>query len=214
MIPSYSALFSAFGMHAMDIGRDYARSYVSRADRLDIDRVNQIFDEMEREAVESVKSMGISVKDIVLSRTADMRYVRQFHQVESEVPLGKLTQKDVAAILDGFHKRHEELYTFSMLWRAIEFITFRLKATVPRAKFELVKIKSGSQDPSTALKRKRSCRFGGKDVDTSVFDGTKLLSGNVIKGPAVIEEPTTTVVIPQGFTARVDDYKNYILCRQ
>ena len=214
LIPSYSALFSAFGMHAMDIGRDYARSYVSRADRLDIDRVNQIFDEMEREAVESVKSMGISVKDIVLSRTADMRYVRQFHQVESEVPLGKLTQKDVAAILDGFHKRHEELYTFSMLWRAIEFITFRLKATVPRAKFELVKIKSGSQDPSTALKRKRSCRFGGKDVDTSVFDGTKLLSGNVIKGPAVIEEPTTTVVIPQGFTARVDDYKNYILCRQ
>jgi len=47
-----------------------------------------------------------------------------------------------------------------------------------------------------------------------VYDGTKLLSGNVLKGPAIIEEPTTTVVIPESFTARVDDYKNYILRKQ
>lgn len=214
LIPSYSALFSAFGMHAMDIGRDYARSYVSRADRLDIERVNRIYDEMEKEAVESVKSMGIAAQDIVLSRTADMRYVRQFHQVESEVPLGKLTQKDVATILDNFHKRHEDLYTFSMPWRAIEFITFRLKATVPRAGFELVKIQTGTRDAAAALKRKRSCRFAGKDVETPVYDGTKLLGGNTIKGPAIIEEATTTVVVPPSFTAEVDAYKNYILARQ
>lgn len=214
LIPSYSALFSAFGMQAMDIGRDYARSYVSRADRLEIDRVNQIYDEMEREAVEDVKSMGFAARDIVLSRTAEMRYVRQFHQVESEIPPEKLSQKDMTTIVNGFHKRHEDLYTFSMPWRAIEFLTFRLKATVPRAKFELVKIKPGSQDASAALKRKRSCRFNGKDVETPVYDGTRLLSGNVIKGPAIIEESTTTVVIPESFTARVDDYKNYVLRRQ
>ncbi len=213
LIPSYSALFSAFGMHTMDIGRDYARTYVSRADRLDIDRVNKIYDEMEREAEKDVISMGFPSKDIILSRTAEMRYIRQFHQVDSEIPPGKLSQEDVKTIVDGFHKRHEDLYTFSMRWRGVEFITFRLKATVPRAKIELVKIKSGSQDASTALKRKRSCRFSGRDVETPVYDGSKLLTGNEIHGPAIIEEPTTTVVIPEGFVARVDDYKNYVLNR-
>jgi N-methylhydantoinase A len=51
-------------------------------------------------------------------------------------------------------------------------------------------------------------------VETPVYDGSKLLTGNVIHGPAIIEEPTTTVVIPEGYVTRVDDYKNYVLHRQ
>lgn len=214
LIPSYSAVFSAFGMHAMDIGRDYARTYVARADRLEIDRVNRIYVEMEQEAKKDVEAMGFPARDIVLSRTAEMRYTRQFHQVESEIPPGELSQKDVSTIVDGFHKRHEELYTFSMPWRGVEFITFRLKATVPRPALTLKKIESGSQDAAAALKRRRMCRFNGRDVDAPVYDGTKLLSGNVIQGPAIIEEPATTVVIPERYGARVDDYKNYLVHRQ
>jgi N-methylhydantoinase A len=214
LIPSYSALFSAFGMHAMDIGRDYARTYVARADRLEIDRVTGIYEEMEREARKDVEAMGFPANDIVLSRTAEMRYIRQFHQVESEIPPGELSQSDVTTILDGFHKRHEDLYTFSMPWRAVEFITFRLKATVRRGAITLMKIQSGSEDASSALKRKRVCRLSGRDVEVPVYDGTRLLGGNVIRGPAIVEEPATTVVIPERYSARVDDYKNYLLHRQ
>jgi len=214
LIPSYSAVFSAFGMHAMDIGRDYARTYVTRADRLEIDRVNEIYAEMEQEAGKDVESMGFPANDIVLSRTAEMRYIRQFHQVEAEIPLGNLSQSDVALIVDRFHKRHEELYTFSMPWRGVEFITFRLKATVPRGTITLKKIESGSEDASAALKRKRICRVGGRDAEVPVYDGTRLLSGNVIRGPAIVEEPATTIVIPERYGARVDDYKNYLLHRR
>ena len=71
----------------------------------------------------------------------------------------------------------------------------------------------GSADPRPALKRQRTCRFNGRDVKTPVYDGEKVLAGNVIPGPAVIEETTTTVVIPEAYVCSVDKYKNYILTR-
>jgi len=56
-------------------------------------------------------------------------------------------------------------------------------------------------------------RFGGADVDTPVYDGEKMLAGNVISGPAIIEETTTTVVVPDAYVCSVDKYKNYVLTR-
>ena len=214
IIPHNSALLSAFGMLTMDIGRDYARSYVARSDRIDMERVNQIYAAMETEAQDMFRSMEIPEKDVVMVRTADMRYVRQFHEVEVEIPYRTLTTADMGSLLEAFHKKHQELYTFAMSWRGIEFLTFRLKASASRAEFHLKDIRSGTKDPSAALKRTRTCWFEGKKVDTPIYDGTKLLSRNEILGPAIIEERTTTAVIPSGYRAEVDQFKNYVLRQQ
>ncbi|MBI3092166.1 MAG: hydantoinase/oxoprolinase family protein [Candidatus Tectomicrobia bacterium] len=214
IVPSTAALFSAFGMFSMDLGRDFARSFVSRALRLDLRRVNSLYAQMEKEARANIRSMKIPVQDVVLNRTAEMRYVRQFHQVEVEMPNGKLGAADLELILNNFHKRHDELFTFSMPWREVEFLTFRLKAVAPRAPFKLSKIKPGKADAKAALKSKRPCRFHGRQLDTPIYDSDRLLANNTFKGPAIIEEPTTTVVIPPGFACAIDAYKNYILTRR
>ncbi|MBI2357882.1 MAG: hydantoinase/oxoprolinase family protein, partial [Deltaproteobacteria bacterium] len=180
VIPSVAALYSAFGMFAMDIGRDYARSYISRADRIDLDRVNRLYAEMEQEAVEAFRSMHVSPGQVLFSRTADMRYIGQFHEVEIEVGQEKLGPGDIETALQSFHRKHEELYTFNMHWKGVEFLTFRLKATAPKAAFRLVQIGRGGRDASAALKRRRSCWFSGREVDTPVYDGDKLLAGNQI----------------------------------
>jgi N-methylhydantoinase A len=87
----------------------------------------------------------------------------------------------------------------------------RLKATTPNAPFALPQVAKGGADPKAALKRRRTCRFNGRDIDTPIYDGEKVLAGNVISGPAIIEETTTTVVIPEAYVCSVDKYKNYIL---
>ncbi len=214
VVPPVAALYSAFGMFAMDIGQDYARSFVGRVAGIDLDALNRVYQEMEAEAEASFRAHGVDAKDVVLKRTADMRYVGQFHEVEADMPNGKLGRGAVDAAADFFARKHEDLYTFAMPWKAVEMLTLRLKASTPNAPFALPQVAQGGADPSAALKRRRRCRFGGQDVDTPIYDGEKVVAGNVIAGPAIIEETTTTVVIPLTFLCAADKYKNYVLTRQ
>jgi len=213
VVPPVAALYSAFGMFAMDIGQDYARSFVGRASNIDLDTLNRVYAELEAEAQTAFKQHGVPPDKVILKRSADLRYVGQFHEVEVDMAGGKITRDAVDAAAAGFARKHEELYTFAMPWKAVEILTLRLKATTPNAPFALPQVAKGDADPKPALKRRRTCRFNGRDVDTPIYDGEKVLAGNVISGPAIIEETTTTVVIPEAYVCSVDKYKNYILTR-
>jgi N-methylhydantoinase A len=211
VVPPVAALYSAFGMFAMDIGQDYARSFVGRSSNIDLDTINRVYAELEAEAQTAFKQHGVPPDKVILKRSADLRYVGQFHEVEVDMAGGKISRDAVDAAATGFARKHEELYTFAMPWKAVEILTLRLKATTPNAPFALPQVAKGDADPKPALKRRRTCRFNGRDIDTPIYDGEKVMAGNVISGPAIIEETTTTVVIPEAYFCSVDKYKNYIL---
>ncbi|OFZ89305.1 MAG: hypothetical protein A2V78_07290 [Betaproteobacteria bacterium RBG_16_64_18] len=212
IIPPVAALFSAFGMFVKDVGRDFSRPYFSPASRVDPDRVSQLFREMEEDARRALKAMLASDSSVVFTRTAEMRYSGQFHDIEVPVPGGDFTRQTLGATIDAFHARHEELYTFRMPWKEAGFLTFHLKATVQRAPFSL-RSSRGTGNTSRAIKRERRCIFSGEQVKTPVYDGEKLGGGDELYGPAIIEERTTTVVIPQGYRCAVDGLRNYVLNR-
>ncbi len=214
IIPSVAATYSAFGMFAMDVGRNYARSYIARSERLDHARVQSLYDQMEAEAVTGFAALGVAPEDVIFSRSADLRYVGQFHEVEVEVPLGPTSAEQIEATMAEFHRRHEQLYTFNMSWQGVEFLTFRLRATTPRAPFELRRIAAADGPSDAAIKRRRTCWFDGEAIDTPVYDGSLLRAGHTLAGPAVIEETTTTVVIPARYDCRVDERKDYVLTRR
>jgi N-methylhydantoinase A len=213
LIPSVAAAYSAFGMFAMDVGRNYARSYICGAKHIDIEKVNRLYGEMEAEAVAGFRANGIAAAEIVFRRSAEMRYGGQFHEVEVELSGAAFTAQRLEATVNEFHRQHEKLYTFRMPWKAAEFLTFRLRATAPRAPFHLRQIDAGGPDGASAIKRRRRCWFEGREIDTPVYDGTRLLAGARFSGPAIIEETTTTVVIPARFECAVDQWKNYLLTR-
>ena len=213
VVPPVAALYSAFGMFAMDIGQDYACSFVTRCMNADLEGINRVYSELEAEALRAFEQHGVPADKVILKRSADLRYVGQFHEVEIDMAGGRMTRELIDAAAEGFARKHEELYTFAMPWKAVEILTLRLKATIPNAPFALPQAAKGDTDPRSALKRRRTCRFNGRDVDTPIYDGEKVLAGNVISGPAIIEETTTTVVIPEAYVCSVDTYKNYILTR-
>jgi N-methylhydantoinase A len=214
VVPPVAALYSAFGMFTMDIGRDFARSHVGRASAINLQKVDDIFRQLEDEACTSVEKLARSGTDIVFTRTAEMRYLGQYHEVEVVLPAGPITQNVVEEAIARFHKRHEALYTFAMPWREIEFLVFRLRATLPRADFAMPKIAQGGPDASAAVKRHRKCAWDGQLFDTPVYLGDQLRAGNRIAGPAIIEEQTTTVVIPRRFVCEVDQVRNFVLRRE
>jgi len=213
VIPPIAATYSAFGMFAMDVGRNYARSYIVRAGDIDLERVAGLYREMEAEAEAGFGALGVPATDITFVRTADVRYLGQFHEVEVSVPAGELDAAAIEATLADFHRRHHQLYTFNMPWQTIELLTFRLRATTPRAPFKMRRIESGGPDASGALKRRRTVWFDGESVDTPIYDGALLRAGNEFHGPAIVEELTTSVLIPPRYACHVDDVRNYVLTR-
>jgi N-methylhydantoinase A len=214
IIPKFAALYSAFGMFAMDMGREYSRSYIVRADKLDIKRIESLYQELAQQAIADFKETRMDISEVTLKRTADMRYAGQFHEIEIPLPSRFNSPEDVEAVVKAFHARHKELYTFDVPIRGVDFLTFRLKATAAR-KFDLriVPLPPGGKDPKAALKRVRPCFFGNDWVETPSYHGERLLAGNMIPGPALIEEKATTVVIPRGFTCTVDAGGIYMLSR-
>lgn len=213
IVPNYAASFCAWSMFTLDIGRDYLRSYVCNLDKAQPDQMNSLFEEMLQEAQNELKAFSSSREDLLITQTADLRYVGQYHEVEIELPARKLKAKDLEELAKKFHDKHRELYTFSLSWVPIDIRNLRLIARVKGKKIELKQIPAGSEDASGAIKRTRQCLFNGKKVETPVYNSEKLKAGNIIKGPAIIEVPTTTAVIPPAYQCEVDIYNNYCITR-
>ena len=211
IVPNFAATYSAFGMFAMDVGRNYARSYIVRADDLDLDRVNQHYKDMQHEAADGFAALGVKPKDGKFHRTCEVRYIGQYHEVEVDMPDGDLQAADIDTASQAFHDRHKEMYTFNMLWKGVEFLTFRVRATIPKKPIRMKSNEFAGVDGSAAIKGHRKAWFDGKLQDTPVYDGVKLAAGNEFDGPAIIEEATTTIVVPSSYRCTVDNIRGYQL---
>ncbi|MFQ5852559.1 MAG: hydantoinase/oxoprolinase family protein [Candidatus Binatia bacterium] len=217
VIPRYAAAYSAFGMLNMQVGRDFEQSIISRLKLLDLERLNRLFEEMAVEAQRVLGEIGIPPQEMVLRRSIEMRYLGQFHEVEvTEVPPGRIGPEELKNITDAFHRRHKDLFTFNMPEREVEFLNGRLKATTRQEPLRLAEIPRATGQATLALKRWRPVLWGlpkGYE-NTPVYDGAKLAAGHKVAGPAIIEEPATTVAIPTSYVCAVDSVKNYILSRR
>ncbi|HXG52781.1 MAG TPA: hydantoinase/oxoprolinase family protein [candidate division Zixibacteria bacterium] len=216
IVPCYAATYSAFGMLNMEVGKSFARSLVARQSLLDLERLNRLLREMESEALRFMHDIGVTPEQTTLQRSLEMRYLGQFQQLEiAEVPGGAIGPAELRRIVAAFHRRHKELFTFAMPAREVEFLNVLLKATVRQEAVELAEVAPATGGAERALKRSRRVLWEvtrGYE-ETPVYDGSRLAAGHRIGGPAIIEEPATTVVVPPQYACAVDRTKNYVLSR-
>ena len=213
IVPKFAASFCAWSMFNLDVGRDYLRSYVCTTKKADPSVMNKLYRDMVEEAMEEFKVLKVSREDLVIEKSVDVRYQRQSHELEIKLPEGAITNRDIDVLEKQFHGLHKELFTFGLPWVPVDIRNLRLIASVKSKKIEIRKIAEGTDNPLEAFKRKRNCFINGSFIETPIYDGTKLKSGNRIKGHAIIEDPTSTAVIPPGFSCSVDQYGNYIIAK-
>jgi N-methylhydantoinase A/oxoprolinase/acetone carboxylase beta subunit len=105
------------------------------------------------------------------------------------------------------------MYTYSMPWREAEFHTFRLKVTAPRRPVKMAEHAGGKGGVEAARRGSRQCLFDGnpKRVETPAYDWDRMQPGHQVKGPALIDDKTTTVLVLPGFSCEVDAYRNLLL---
>lgn len=214
VIPRVSALMSAFGMFTMDLGQEYARTRFRDLGKVDPEVVDAVYADMREEAENAFERIGVIPNQLRFLPTVDMRYVGQFHEVEIELPEGKVTPATIEELIARFHDRYERLYGYKLPWQPVEFLSFYLKVTRPRDPLAVATHSDARQDIGAARRGSRRCFFDATARDVPVFDGDLLQPGHALDGPALIDDPTTTVLVLGGFRCEVDPQRNLVLRSQ
>jgi N-methylhydantoinase A len=210
--PLAAGVTSALGFLVTPVATDLVQTYISKINEVDWDRVNRLVEEMEKLGVEQVTAGGVSSHEIMVTRSADMRYVRQGREISVPIPNGKLSRKNVETIMQSFYSVYKDLYSRYLTDVPIETVSWRVAVSGPRPKIQLKKLEDSLQG-GLALKKKRSVYFpeyrGFKECP--VYDRYRMGLGTNLTGPAVVEERESTLVVGPGGKLRIDDYLNAIV---
>lgn len=215
LVPRTASVLCAAGMLLSDLGHDHVRSYVTRFQELDRDRLRAQVAEMVDEGNALLRQEGIAEDRAEHQIHLDLRYVKQYHEVTVRVPEAAIASGDLESIAAVFHGEHNRLYGYDLgaEGTGLELINIRVRTVGFTDKPEIPRIEAGSTDPSAALKGTRRAFVPERAsfAEVSVFDESGLWAGNEIPGPALIESDDTTIFVSDAFRARIDEYGNCCL---
>jgi N-methylhydantoinase A len=217
LVPPNPGNVSAFGLLTVDVRNDYVRTHVAFADGLDPDAVSGLYDDLAAQARTALAREGFAEEQHRLVRTADLRYFGQAFEVRVPVPDSVLAPEALASVSAAFHAEHRALYGYDFAdddSQPVEWVNLRVTGIGPIKRPE---IRSHADPPETDNRAStRAVCFDASDgyVDTAVLWRQGLAPGEVVEGPAIIEEFGSTVPLHPGFTARVDEFLNLIVTRQ
>src|SRR3984957_11504571 len=212
IIPGAPGVFSAFGMLFSDLRYDYVRTWFTRLDDADFARMERIYRALEKEGRKAIASTAVKPEGITVKRAADMRYVGQEHAVTVDLPIEAFEKQDRAAIKQHFDAMHEQRYGTSAPSERAENVSLRTTVTGVMRRPPHATIAAGEvAPPAAAHTGKRRVYFGKGFIDTPTFARARLLAGNRIDGPALIEELASTTVVLPGAVAEVDAFGNLVI---
>ncbi len=205
LIPPYPGAFSAFGLLVADTRHDFTRTVMLPQEELDPASLGRTFAELEERGVAELEADGIAKKDRRVEWSADLRFEGQSYELN--VPVGRKPKPDVKAMLAEFEKLHERIYAFKAVDERTVVVNLRVTAIGVTPEVDVPRPAKGTKDAKTALKGKRKVYFGGRGwMDAGIYERAKLKAGNVVAGPAVVEEEISCTVVPPGLSLRVDAF--------
>jgi N-methylhydantoinase A len=216
LVPPNPGNVSAFGLLTVDVRNDYVQTVVSRHADLDLGRVRAVYAELEDRARAALDAEGFDRPEQRMQRTADLRYVGQAFEVRVAVTDGDLHAEAAERVVRAFHAAHRQLYGYDFAAdprQVVEWVNLRVSGIGPIRRPDLVELPAAEGGPERAGTGSRRVFFDDW-ADTPTYDRTKLASGDVVAGPAVIEEFGSTVPVHPGFAVTVDRFGNLLLTRE
>lgn len=208
LVPKTAPAFSALGVLVADYRIDLLKSYVSPLGRADVSRLRSLFREVLEEAeAELVRPAGLPRESVELATFVQMAYPGQSFDLSVPCPEGP-ELSDVSLLAERFHAEHEKSRGFAFRDQEPLVRGVRLVGTGFTPKPERT-ASLGTSSPARAKTGSRRAWFEEGFLETPVYDGTRLAPGSELRGPALVEEPFTVVVLPPGAELRLDEHGNY-----
>jgi N-methylhydantoinase A len=218
LVPPRPGAFSALGLLCTDIVHDYIRSELRPLDAVSAEHAESIFQELEAKAHDELKAEGMANTAARFARELDLRYTGQGYELRTPLDgllTDRLTAASMAAARARFDERHAQIHGHAAKERPVEVVSYRVRVRVTVPKYEPRSEPSSARPAAPVAKGKRRIHFGAmQSVEATLYERDKLDVGAAIAGPAIVEQFDATTVIPQGWTGRVDGYRNLILERK
>src|SRR3954464_12274256 len=216
LVPPNPGNVSAFGLLTVDVRNDYVQTAIQRHADLDLDRVAGLFAGLGARAREALDGEGFGRAVQRLQRTADLRYVGQAYEVRVPVTDGALDRAAVDQASQNFHASHRTLYGYDFAddpRQAVEWVNLRVSGIGPIRRPDLVQLEPEDGGTDRAVTGSRRVFFDHW-VYTPTYNPPDLAPGDVVHGPAVIEEFGSTVPVHPGFAPEVDRFGNLLLTKE
>jgi N-methylhydantoinase A len=209
LVPKAAAVLSALGMLFADPLTDERRSYIVPAKQIALDRVNALFGEMEATATAALAGEG--TVPFRIERYVQLGYLDPCFEMAVPVATNgaRLTAAELEATLERFHRMREEMLGNPTRDRDPILCGLRLRVLGLSKKPALARVARARGTASAARKGRRRAYFGDGFATVPVYEGSALRAGHRIKGPAIVEEAFTTVVVYPGHRAEIDERGNY-----
>ncbi len=216
IVPRVASLLCSFGAVIADVRHDYSRNYAAHFADCDALDINRQFDEMMASARADLAAEGFDPEHIHLQRTMDVRYLGELGVLTLTLAEDELFADGMAVVEILFDQEHERAFTFADPDCERELMGLGVIAYGQReAPLSRISMPGGgAQAPEDAVSHSRQASFSPEQtLDVPVYDGAKVAFGGEIEGPAVIEEDTTTILVPPGWRVRLDDSHAWFMWR-
>lgn len=216
IVPAHPGIASAMGLLSTDIRVEVPATVWTSSAEPDTDRIAAEIDRLSAQVVEQVTADGLSPDDVVIERSLDCRYIGQGYELRVPAPDGPVDADWVARAAESFHQVHERTYLQRFDDKPVHFVNVRVAAVGKVGHVPLAEVEAGGPDPSGALKATTQTLFWDEgnqpaEFTTNVYDRDRLKAGNVIDGPAIVEQFDSTTIIGPGQRATVDRVGHIII---
>jgi N-methylhydantoinase A len=211
VLPSTAGALSACGALYSDVISEFSKARYAETRSLDRAAVNEALAEVEAAADNFLSGLAdVSPSTVRKDFLVEARYRAQVWELDVPVPARIHSDEDVRAVEEAFHATHERLFAVREPGQFLECLLWKARATAVLAKPQV----AARPASATALPRvvETEAYFPEQGVaDVPAYQGTLLEAGTRVEGPAIVREPTTTIVVPAGSAATVTGLGNYLL---
>ena len=201
LIPPLASTFSAYGMLAADVIKDYIQT-VMLPGEVKVDRISQLFKPIEARGIIDVKGEGTKQDDISVERHLDMRYRGQSYE---------LTVPFTVDFMNEFHDLHDHTYGYTRRDSPVEIVNLRLRVVGAVIPPEISPENALEEDATQALLEFRDVYIDSSFKKIPVFNAKLLKYRNRMTGPALIVRSDTTILLGINDRASVDEYMNILV---
>ena len=212
IIPPIPGLFSAMGLVCGDIQVNFTMTRLTRVTPENLQALHEGLEAVASQCMEGLNREGVPPENRLITRSLDMRYVRQNFELEVTLETMMESPQDLANALHAFHELHQRNYGQSNVDAQVEVVNIKAQGTGRLPRPELKELPGGSVDASQAKIGGRRVFFKGLGwVDCPSYDREKLLADNRIDGPAMINEFDSSIVLLPGHRGIIDRFGNIVV---
>lgn len=213
IVPQNPAVFSAWGLLNADYREDVTRPFIKPLADVAPQELNEQFQLLESEARDWLSSQKIAGSNLMIERYAEMRYLGQEHTIRIPVLEEDFSDCDFSHLRQRFNEHYDKAYAHALPDHQLEFVILRLvaKAEIGKPPIYEIPVPENQQEITSTGKREIYIADERRSFACDVYDRDSMTSGNIVDGPVIIEEWSTTILILPGQHATNDRFGNLMI---